>query len=616
MPVMKGRLPLVIFSLFFLAVQGFHHAGKKEKLLVICSRSDFGMYTPEILRAEGITCFDTVSLLNAGTVLNRYHAVILSSARGDKALYESLYKYVRKGGKLIAVITPYDAPEELFGRLMPYSTRRHSYVSIDTASETGKHLSGHPLQVHSESALRLPYDCMVLAWFVNHAGKEKSGPAVITKRIGKGTLTAFLYNLPANIALTRQGNPTVAGIEEDGIPGLRAMDLFTGGWVDTDCNTINQADEQMHLLSQIIESTAFPDLPLPRIGYFPDTLKCLVTLTNDGEFRNENDFEAQFRDIDSAGATMSLYVMETGGVSREWARRWTGRGFEIAGHPDNTKEAGAPVWAHADSVLACKIKDISALYGLDMKTVVNHWFVWCGTDATGKQEFSAQAQIEANRGILLDANYAHYDNNSSSGHFLGIMGAGQGNFTGSGLPMRFISSTGQVAGIWQHLNNVYDQQYNENHDPDGFFMAFRGLMDRSIDNDIWSYISIKSHNDEYYFTRTHLLKMISYAKSRGTPVWTAARLADFLVRRNSAVISGLRFRNDKLSFSFETVPHSRDNPSIMIPSAFNGKLIKQIKVNGRAERLVGKNLRGRNFVFLVFPEGGRAVVSADYVKPD
>lgn len=67
--------------------------------------------------------------------------------------------------------------------------------------------------------------------------------------------------------------------------------------------------------------------------------------------------------------------------------------------------------------------------------------------------------------------------------------------------MRFAGSSGKILDIYQHLNNVYDQQYNENHDPEGFYSCFRGLMDMSLNKEAYSFISIKSHNDEYYFSR-------------------------------------------------------------------------------------------------------------------
>ena len=76
----------------------------------------------------------------------------------------------------------------------------------------------------------------------------------MTNTYGKGQTVAFLYNLPQSIVLNRQGNPLFAGIEKDGIPGLRGMDLFTDGWLDASDNTINKADEQMALLSHCIEN--------------------------------------------------------------------------------------------------------------------------------------------------------------------------------------------------------------------------------------------------------------------------------------------------------------------------------------------------------------------------
>ena len=53
-----------------------------------------------------------------------------------------------------------------------------------------------------------------------------------------------------------------------------------------------------------------------KILVFPDTLKCLVTLTNDGEDSKEVEFEPQFKDVDSKGAKMALYIKETDLVSK------------------------------------------------------------------------------------------------------------------------------------------------------------------------------------------------------------------------------------------------------------------------------------------------------------
>ena len=325
------------------------------------------------------------------------------------------------------------------------------------------------------------------------------------------------------------------------------MDLFTDGWVDTSNSTINQTDEQMALLSHCIENMMADKKPLPRFWYFPDTLKCLVTLTNDGEYKSESDFEPQFRDVDSMGAKMSLYIIGVDKVSRAWVDKWTARGFEIAGHPDDTKEAGNPTWNRMDSAISTRKKEIASDYGLPMRTNVNHWFVWCGKDADGKQEFAAEAKLEEKNGIEMDINYAHYDIKSNQGdHYLGPLGTNQGNFNGSGLVMKFADSKGKIINVYQHLNAVYDQEYNESHDPEGFFNCFKGLMDRSLHNEVYSFISVKSHNDEYYFSKSPLMKMLAYANQQNIPVWTEIKLLDFIKMKDEASFSNIRWVNNKL----------------------------------------------------------------------
>jgi len=138
--------------------------------------------------------------------------------------------------------------------------------------------------------------------------------------------------------------------------------------------------------------------PLLRFWYFPDTLRCLVTLTNDSEYKTENNFEPQFREVDSMGAKMSLYILGIDKLSATWVHKWTIKGFEIAGHPDDTKEADNPTWNRMGSAIITRRKEIVANYGLPMRTNVNHWFVWCGRNCDGGQEFSVEAKLEENHG--------------------------------------------------------------------------------------------------------------------------------------------------------------------------------------------------------------------------
>ena len=212
----------------------------------------------------------------------------------------------------------------------------------------------------------------------------------------------------------------------------------------------------------------------------------------------------------------------------------------------------------------------------------------------------------------MDINYAHYDNNSNQGHFLGPLGASQGNFTGSGLPMKFATSAGKILNIYQHLNNVYDQQYNENHDPEGFFNCFKGLMDRSMQEQVYSFISIKSHNDEYYFSKIPLLRMLAYANGKGIPVWTAAQLADFLKMRDEAFFSGLRWDDSSLSFELNSSIGGQKGLTFMVPFMSGEKVIKQIDVGEKSVPFIIRSVRGSFYAMVTVNPGMNHSIIINY----
>jgi hypothetical protein len=520
--------------------------------------------------------------------------------------------YVKNGGKLIAL---YPDPElaELFGIVPRGESISGGYIRIDTTMKQGKGLTSRLLQFHGKADYYTLNGAISLAILFADKVSGESYPAVVTHSFQKGHTVAFLYNLPQSIVLSRQGNPLYAGIEKDSIPGLRSMDLFTDGWLDTSNNTINQADEQMALLLHCIENIMVDNKPLPRFWYFPDTLKCLVTLTNDGEYKTEADFELQFRDVDSMGAKMSLYIIGIDKVSRAWVDKWTARGFEIAGHPDDTKEAANPTWNRMDSAIAARKKEIASVYGLPVRTNVNHWFVWCGKDTIGNQEFGAEAKLEEKNGIEMDINYAHYDIKSNQGeHFLGPPGTNQGNFTGSGLVMKFADTRGKTINVYQHLNAVYDQEYNESHDPEGFFNCFKGLMDRSLNNEVYSFISVKSHNDEYYFSRSPLMKMLAYANQNNIPVWTELKLLDFIKMKDEASFSRISWGNNKLAFNLNSSLKNNNGLTFMVPVKYEDLRIKGITINGNNTRFITRSVKGSDYAFITVESGINYSIIVNY----
>jgi hypothetical protein len=570
-------------------------------ILVLADDSGYGAYTREILKAEGFNEFGIDSLNSnnlSSSYLDKFDILILTRLKVDPRIKDKLEKYVRKGGNLIA-FDPDPVLQDLLG-IRKEKGQIAGFIAIDTTSLQGRGLTNRPIQIHVNAERYSLNGGRALVKVVSLNNKNELFPAVVENTPGRGKTIAFLFNLPENIVLTRQGNPALAGIEKDGIPGIRAMDMFIGDWIFQSNSVINQADEQMQLLSHSIESVCTK--PLPRFWYFPDKLQSFITLTNDGEYMGEKDFNKQFRDIDSLGAKMTLYVLKTERISPIWVKEWTKKGFEISGHPDNTRYASDPDLRSMTHALTEKQKELFDGFGLKMETVVNHWFVWCGKDQDGRQNFASQAGIEAEKGIRMDINYAHYDNNSNQGHFLGPLGTNQGNFTGSGLPMKFACSNGKILNIYQYLNNVYDQQYNENKNPSGFYECFKGLLDRSLDSGAYSFISIKSHNDEYYFSRDPLMKMLDYARGLGIPVTTAADLLAFLEAKDESIFNGIRWSDNMMTFNINSPLIYDRSLTVMLPSEFEGKKIKSVAINKKPARIIKRSVKGFDYIlFTVIP---------------
>ena len=510
---------------------------------------------------------------------------------------------MNNGGNLIA-FRPDKKLSSLFGISPTDAEIQDGYISIQSDSEIGMGLTKESMQFHGSADQCTRAQGVEVATIYGADSLSSKFPGVIFNNYGDGFAMAFVYNLPKSIVYTRQGNHEHAGREMDGITGIRAMDLFTGGCVDTSKNTINQADEQMRMLTHGIEQMSLRKRPIPRLWYFPDTLKCLVTLNNDGEDSKEEEFNQQFEDVYSKGGRMTLYIKEVEFISKTWTNKWANRGFEISGHPDDTRQATNPDWRTMDSVYSALERELKDSYGVNgMKTVTNHWFVWTGSLADGTPDFSAQAKIEEKHGVGLDCNYAHYDNGSPDGHFLGSMGYHQGNYTGSGLSMKFADTHGKIINVYQQLNNVYDQQYMEHKDQDGYFNAFKGIMDRSVQHGVYSTISVRAHNNEYFFSKVPLMKMLDYANQQGIPVWTELKFLEFLRAKEETTISDITWVDNQLSYTIHSALKHENGITHLIPYMFNTKKIAEVTVNGNPYPYRVQEIKGRRYALITISPG-------------
>jgi hypothetical protein len=556
----------------------------------------FGRYTGEILRAEGFNSFQIKDLKEITLdLLNEYDVINLTETdlTIDQAVIFRSFTYA--GGRLIA-FRPDQKIWDLCGISDSGSLVEDGYLRMEPGTPVQEGLTLETMQIHGAAdayTLGQSGASSIAALYCDSA-TPTAYPAVVCHSIGQGKTVAFAYNLPANIAYTRQGNPAWAGQERDGILGIRAAEMYLG-WVDTSKNHFNQADVQMQLLSHLIEDLIQDRKPLPRLWYFPGYYKCLVILTGDGEDSILEDFQVHLADIETKGARMTIYLKSPSLPACEVAN-WVSNGHEIACHFDDTVEAVQPTYSGMNFVAGETVKAHRQVYGYAPRTVRNHWIVWVG--------WADQAAIEAELGIGMDCNLYHYDQGSSHGHYLGSVG----NFTGSGLPMKFIDKTGQVIDIYQSLTQLPDEQWLE----ENLYGCFKILLDRSLDLETYTFVNVNFHTDRWQaWSKKPGLDMLDYANRRGVPMWTAEHTLSFLERRDSASFQNIHWSDNKLSFTFD-VPLGEQGLTFMLPQNPNNLTISRIEIDGTRQTFRRMTIKGRNYALVDTGLGGSFQVIAYY----
>jgi hypothetical protein len=226
-----------------------------------------------------------------------------------------LILYIRQGGNLISF-----RPDKTFAASLGLEKIEENgaegYIRIDTTTNIGKGLEASTLQYHGNSSYYEIREGERVGEIYLNSTNPSGFPAYVLNRIGKGLSFIFSYNLPQSIVYTRQGNPEWAGEERDKVDGPTATDLFYPlkdqlQWNDPKKIAIPQADEQMRLLTHVIDYMSQQKRPLPRFWYFPDTYKSIFIFTIDGEDSKETDIDKEIKDVQSRNGNATLYEIGT-----------------------------------------------------------------------------------------------------------------------------------------------------------------------------------------------------------------------------------------------------------------------------------------------------------------
>jgi hypothetical protein len=579
-------------------------------VLLLATGNEYGLYTAEILKTEGFNEYQIDSISDSKVTpayLKQFDILILGEGRITQKQAALLYGYVKAGGNLIA-FRPDKKLDGLLGIIDEEEVVKEGYIKIDTSAHIGKGLVSETIQFHGISGLyKLNGGAELASLFLN-SNDPAGRPAIVVNKFGNGRTAAFTYNLPRSIVLTRQGNPEWAGEERDKIDGPTATDLFYPGpgevqWNDPQKIAIPQADEQMRLLSHIIESFATDKKPLPRFWYFPEKHRTLFIFTIDGEDTPEADINNEILDVQSKGANATLYEIGTY-ISAATVDKWRSAGHEVAIHYNDVPNFANPTYQNMNTVFDTMTANFRNAYGFSPKTVRNHWVVWCSKDRDEKKQFAEQAAIEVSFGLGFDCNYYQFGGNRVYPNWMGDVG----HFTGSGLPMKFADASGQILDVYQSNTQLPDETWLK----ENIENKSKTLIDRSLDLEYFAYINANFHTWYWNECREPGMRVLDYCKSREVPVWTAERVFEFLKMKDEATFSEIAWSDGKLTFNLNSGVINRDGLTFLLPAFHGNSNITAININGLETKFETTTMKGYQYAIVTVVPGSKYSISAVY----
>ena len=533
---MRARIRVVVavvVALFAgIGVRG--QATPPAPILVVlnsASPNPFGAYLPEILRAEGINSFDVVQLsaLDAPT-LAAAKVTVLAETPLTAPQATLFTTYVAGGGRLVAM-RPDAQLNGALGITQPVGATTDGYVLVNQSGP------GAGLQ-----AVTLPFRGVA-----NHfalAGATSAAELYDTRTTSAGRpavvrfngTAAWAFDLARSTAYVRQGDPAFAGLDRDGLygpPAYRASDIFFQK-IDLERVGIPHADVQMRLFSRVIGELLAQTQPFPKLWYFPGTSRTMVIPTADSHISTPASYAALLASAEAAGARVTLYPARFVDLTGSPVATWVANGHEVGLHPYFSVETPPLNFTQGYTQAATWFASALPFLAGPSPTTRHHTLEWGG--------WVDPVSIMSSFGVRMDLSYYAWgpvlDNPT-------LPAQAHGYVTGSGLPMRFVNTSGQVLPVYQQVTALTDEQFfigvhTQNLTTAEALTVSRGLIDDSQAGG-YSAIATQFHVDYYTFGNVGpwVDGTMQYAASLQIPMWTAERWLRFNEARNQTAITNI-----------------------------------------------------------------------------
>ena len=555
-------------------------------LLISSSVNPFSRYPVEILRAEGFNEFTAMDItaINA-TVLNQYQVVIAGEFPLTAAEVTLLTNWTNAGGTLIA-FRPDVQLAPLMGITPTGNTLADQYLLVNTAVSPGNGIVNQTMQYHGMADLYTLSGATAIATLYSNATTSTPYPAVTIRNVGSngGQAIAFTYDLARSIVYTRQGNPAWSGQKRDGQPGpIRSDDQFFPDWIDLNKVAIPQADEQQHLLSNIIISGNLDHQPLPRFWFLPKGLKAAVVMTGDnhGDDGMQPRFELDIaqsapgcsvNDWECIRSTGYLY---TGAIFTDsMAHHYDSLGFEVALHV-NTNCLNFTTTQY-NGLVTAQLSDFLSSYPSvpTPATNRNHCIAW--------SDWSTVPETEAANGLRFDVNYYYWPDTWVANR--------PGMFTGSGMPMRFAKMDGSLIDCYQAPTQMTDESgivlpafcdalLDKANGPEGYYGVFVTNM----------HIDLHNHPGAN--------AIVASAQAHNVPVVSAKQMLDWIDARNNSSFGSMTWNGNVLDFTINADTNAR-NMKAMIPTHVNSHILISVTLNSLPVSYTVEMIKGIEYAFI------------------
>ncbi|MGN6615702.1 MAG: DUF4082 domain-containing protein, partial [Ilyomonas sp.] len=560
-------------------------------LVVSASSNPFSRYAVEILRAQGLNEFKALDISETNsTVLGSYDVVVLGEMTLTSAQVTIFTDWVNAGGTLIT-FRPDSKLSSLLGITATGSTLADKYLLVNTTSGPGKGIVNQTIQYHGTADIYTLNGATALATLYSAANTATTNPAVTSRNVGSngGVAVAFTYDLAKSIIYTRQGNPAWAGQKRDGqIDPIRSDDQFYPNWIDFNKIAIPQADEQQHLLTNIIIQNNLHRKPLPKFWFLPKGFKAAIVMTGDdhGDAGMKPRFDINISespagcsvdDWECIRSTGYLFVGNT--FTAAQAKQYSDLGFEVALHVNTDCSNVTP--STYQSYITEQMSDFHSVYSnLPLpQTNRNHCITW--------SNWSTVPEVEAANGMRLDVNYYYWPDVWVQNR--------PGMFTGSGMPMRFAKIDGTLIDCYQAVTQMPDES------GETFPDFSNALLDKALGAEgYYGVFTANMHFDNENHPDANAI--VAGAKARGVPVVTAQQMLTWIDGRNNTVFGPLTWDGSNLSFTITQGDGARNLQGMLPMSSASGQLIS-ISKDGASINFTAQIIKGINYAFFQAPTG-------------